>query len=61
MSATTRDTKDDAAFTTLGPDARAYERYALVELEGESVLLYDYEVETAWITADTAVPLSEAL
>lgn len=58
--ATTRDTSDGSEFTTVGPDARAYERYAQVDLEEGALLLYDRETETAWITSDTVVALTEA-
>lgn len=61
MPATTRDNPDDDAFTTLGPDARAYERYAQVELDEDTVVVYDIEVETAWISSDMVVTLTEAV
>lgn len=60
MPATTRDNPDGEAFTTLGPDARAYERYAQVELDEDTLLVYDIEVENAWISSDTVVTLREA-
>lgn len=60
MAATTRDTPDDLAFTTIGPDARGYERYAQVDLEAGAILLYDRENEKAWLTSDAVVPLTEA-
>lgn len=61
MPATTRDNPDDDAFTTLGPDARVYERYAQVELDEDTVVVYDIEVETAWISSDMVVTLTEAV
>lgn len=65
MSAITPDTPDSpdthegTAFSTLGPDARAYERYAQVDLDEETLLLYDIDEEAAWISSDTVVSLSE--
>lgn len=61
MPATTRDNPDDERFTTIGPDARAYERYAQVDLDEDTMLVYDVDVETAWISSDTAVSLTEAV
>lgn len=59
MAATTRDTPDDPAFTTIGPDAHDYERYAQVYLEEDAILLYDRENEDAWITSDAGVAFTE--
>lgn len=62
MSATTHhETSTDHPFTTLGPDARTYERYAQVDLEENVVLLYDRDHENGWITSDTPVALSAAV
>lgn len=44
-------------YTTLGPDAAAYERYATIELDEGVVLLYDREEEEAWLQSDVAVDL----
>jgi len=52
-------TSAGTVFATLGPDARAYECYAQADLAGGRVLLYDREEETAWLTADVTVPLTE--
>lgn len=60
MSTTARDTPDDASFTTIGPDARDYERYVQVDLEEDAILLYDRENENAWVTSDAVVALTEA-
>lgn len=60
MTAATRDGDSEDEFTTMGPDARDYGRYAEVHLEDERVLLYDQDDETAWIQSDVSVPLAEA-
>lgn len=63
MSATTppsTDTPDGPAFTTIGPDACLYERYAAVELAENAHLVYDRDNENAWISSDVTVSLAEA-
>lgn len=60
MSTTDSDPPADSTFTSIGPDAGTYERYAQVTLEADTILLYDREKEDAWITSDTAVVLTEA-
>lgn len=53
----TESTSDESTeYTTLGPDAEEYGRYATIELDGD-ILLYDREVEDAWLQSDTAVDL----
>lgn len=49
----------ETVFASIGPDARAYERYAQADLAGGRVLLYDREEATAWLTTDVTVPLTE--
>lgn len=46
-------------FTTMGPDARAYGRYAAVTIDDDRITLYDIDEEEAWIQSDAGVPLSE--
>lgn len=58
MTETTRDGRTE--YTTLGPDAAGYERYATVELDEGVVLLYDREEEDAWLQSDAAVELDAA-
>lgn len=59
MSTTPRDPPDDAEFTTIGPDAHDYERYAQAAIDEGSVLLYDRTNEDAWIISDAPVVLAE--
>lgn len=64
MSATTPhspDTPDGSSFTTIGPDACCYERYAAVELAENAVLVYDRDDDNAWISSDVTVSLGEAV
>lgn len=52
-------TDDAEEYTTVGPDAADYERYATVSLEDGGVLLYDREHEESWIQTDTPVDVAE--
>jgi hypothetical protein len=52
----TSTTQPDDQYTTIGPGAASYERYAVVEKEG-GVVLYDRECDGAWIEADLALAL----
>lgn len=58
MTTTSSDPPTES-FTSEGPDARTYDRYAQVKLEDDVLLLYDREEETAWITSDAAIELAE--
>lgn len=58
MSTTPSEPRDDAEFTTLGPDAQTYEQYAQVDLNAGVVLLYERANENAWLTSDAAVGLA---
>lgn len=49
----------DDGFTTMGPDAQEYSRYALVTILEDQVILYDIDEEEAWIQSDTAVRLAD--
>lgn len=59
MTTTSSDPPTES-FTTEGPDARTYERYAQVKLEENVILLYDREKESAWISSDDTITLAEA-
>lgn len=52
---------DDHEFTTMGPDAQRYDRYATVTTDDDEVILYDIDEETAWLQSDTAVSLAEVV
>lgn len=58
MSTTPDSPPDEVEFTTVGPDANDYERYAQVTREVGGVLLYDRRIEDAWIASDTSVELT---
>lgn len=49
----------DDEFTTMGPDAQEYGRYALATIQEDQVILYDIEDEEAWIQSDTALLLAD--
>jgi hypothetical protein len=48
----TSTTGTDDRYTTIGPDAASYERYAITETDEAGVVLYDRECEDAWIGSD---------
>jgi hypothetical protein len=48
----TSTTGTDDRYTTIGPDAASYERYAITETDEVGVVLYDRECEDAWIASD---------
>jgi hypothetical protein len=52
-------TDDADEYTTVGPDAVDYARYATVTLADGAVLLYDREYEEAWIQSDAPVDVAE--
>lgn len=58
MSTTPDNPPDKYEFTTLGPDANDYARYAQVTQETGDVLLYDRTDEDAWIASDASVELT---
>lgn len=58
MSTTPDNPPDEIEFTTLGPDANDYARYAQVIQDNGGVLLYDRENEDAWIASDASVELT---
>lgn len=57
MSTTPDSPPDEFEFTTLGPDANDYERYAQAIRDAGGVLLYDRRNEDAWIASDASVEL----
>ncbi|MFT4889688.1 MAG: hypothetical protein ACI9YT_000599 [Halobacteriales archaeon] len=55
MSATSSNPADGNP--TVGIDAREYDRYADLTTASGDVILYDRDVETAWIQSDVAIDL----
>lgn len=53
------DDPTEVAYTTVGPDARSYRRYAQVILEGSSILVYDRDNENAWIESTMGLSLAQ--
>lgn len=41
-------------------DGREEGRYAVIEVEGGSIVIYDRDLQTAWLQSDGAVPLDAA-
>lgn len=59
MSETSTDDADE--YTTVGPDAAGYDRYAAVSLADGELLLYDRDEEDAWLQSDAPVDLETAV
>lgn len=55
----TNDADDAEEYTTVGPEASDYERYAMVSLDDGEVLLYDRDDEDAWIQSDASVDVAD--
>lgn len=47
-------------YSTLGPHAVEYGRYAAVQFEGGELLVYDDDNEDAWLKSDVTVDLGGA-
>jgi hypothetical protein len=55
MSATPTDPSDTNP--TVGIDAQEYDRYAALSTADEDVIIYDLDIETAWLQSDVVVDL----
>jgi len=58
MTETKRESPD-AQYTTVGPGAREYSRYAAVSLADGELLVYDRSEEGAWVQSGVSVGLAE--
>lgn len=59
MTETTREETAGHQYTTVGPDAPDLERYVAITLEDRELIVFDGEVEDAWVQSDVAVTLDE--
>lgn len=59
-SMTTNTEHDDGSVATIENDAPFDGRYASVAVDHEETIIYDREVEEAWIQADNVRSLAEA-
>lgn len=53
----TEQNNSDGRFPTTGPDPREYERYQHTRTDENDNLIYDLEVEDAWIESSLGVSL----
>lgn len=61
MSKATRDTGEvHTEYSTIGPDAVEYRRFAAVRFEDGDLLVYDDDTEDAWVKSDVTVDLAGA-
>jgi len=61
MAVGNADGDEDSEHDAVGVDAAEFQRYAVVTIPNDEVVVYDRDDENAWIQSDTSVRLESNL